>query len=52
MTSATTKTHLKVCRRPRLRVSEREPYVRMDVLLTAWSVRVLGDLRSVAEGGR
>ena len=48
MTSATTNTHRKVRRRPQLRVSERE---RMGVLLTACSVRVLGECRSLAEGG-
>ena len=51
MTSATTNTHRKVRCRPRLRVSEREPYLRMGVLLTACSVRVLGECRSLAEGG-
>ena len=51
MMSATTNTHRKVRRRPRLRVSERELYVRMDVLLTAGNVRVLGEFRSLAEGG-
>ena len=51
MTSATTNTHQKVRRRPRLRVSECEPYVWMNVLLTACSVRVLVELCSLAEGG-
>ena len=51
MTSATTNTHRKVRHRQRLRVSEREPYVRMGVLLTACSVRVLGECQSLAEGG-
>ena len=51
MTSATTNTHRKVRRRLRLRVSEREPYVWIDVLLTACSVRGLGVFRSLAEGG-
>ena len=49
MTSATN-THRKVHHRLRLRVSEHEPYVWMDVLLTACSVRVLEELRSLAEG--
>ena len=32
-------------------MSEREPYVRINVLLTACSVRGLGAFRSLAEGG-
>ena len=51
MTSAITNTHRKVRRRPRLRVSEREPYVLMEVLFMACSVSVLGVFRSLAAGG-
>ena len=37
--SATTKTHLKLRRSPRLRVRERVPKVGIGVLFTAWRVR-------------
>ena len=50
-TSATMNAQRKVRRRLRLSVSERMPYVEIEVWLTACSCSVWGCLRSADEGG-
>ena len=47
-----TNIHLKVLRSPRLRVSERVPYVAMGDPLMAWRVSLVLCCLSVGEGGR
>ena len=49
-TSALTKIHLKVHRRPKSRVRDRLPYVVMDVLLAAWRVSSCWHFLSAAVG--
>ena len=51
LTSAMTKIHGRERLRPRLRVRERFPYVRMAVLLTAERVRGSGERRRSAGVG-
>ena len=50
-TSARMKIHGSDLRRPRLRVRERLPYVRMGVSFTAMRVSASGERRSAGEGG-
>lgn len=51
LTSAAMNTHLNVLLKPKFSVSERCPYVRITVLLTAWSGDVLGFFLSACDAG-
>lgn len=51
LTSADMNTHLNVLLNPKFSVSERCPYVRITVLLTAWSGDVVGFFLSVCDAG-